>query len=200
MILIQNEIPRKVTLACSGGVDSVAVLDFLSKNHEIDLLFVHHLTETSDIAEDFVDSIASKYGIDFTSCYIDENKPKGVSLEEHWRNERYKVFHENKNPVITCHHLDDVVETWIWSSLHGEGKLIPYANENVIRPFLTTRKKDFTNWAIKRSLTWVEDASNLDTKYMRNHIRHNMMPDILKVNPGIHKIIRKKLIERETED
>lgn len=197
MILIQNSIPRKVALACSGGIDSVAVLDFLSKNHEIELLFVHHLTETSNIAENFVDSLADKYAVYYTNHYIDENKPNGVSLEEHWRNERYKIFHSYNKPVITCHHLDDVVETWVWSSLHGEGKLIPYANKNVIRPFLTTRKKDFTNWAIKHSLTWVEDASNLDTKYMRNHIRHNMMKDVLKVNPGIHKTMRKKLIERE---
>lgn len=193
MITIQGTIPRQVAVACSGGVDSMAVVDFLSSNHNLMLVFVHHGTETSEQAYDFV----SKYSIDnnlpLYTKHINTDVPKGVSQEEHWRNERYDFFHSIPTSVITCHHLDDCVETWVWSSLHGQGKIIPYKHGNVIRPFRLNKKQEFLGWAHRHNVPWVEDQSNKDTCYMRNHIRHNMMPDILKVNPGIHKTIRKKV-------
>ena len=57
-------------------------------------------------------------GVNFNSC------PSGESLEEHWRNERYKFLHSD-DPVITGHNLDDVIEWYLFSSLHGQSKIIP---------------------------------------------------------------------------
>jgi tRNA(Ile)-lysidine synthase len=119
------------------------------------------------------------------------------SMEEFWRDERYSFFNKIKsNFIITCHHLDDAVETWIMSSMHGNCKLIPYKRgNNIYRPFLMTSKKTIEQYGDKRNLKWIEDPSNMRTEYIRNHIRHNLMPGILKINPGIRTMIRKKIIE-----
>jgi tRNA(Ile)-lysidine synthase len=122
-------------------------------------------------------------------------KNKSESWEEYWRTQRYEWFHSFDVPIITCHHLDDCAETWIFTSLNGEGRIIPYANKNVIRPFRLNRKSEFTNWCRNKNVPWVEDISNEDTDYMRNFIRHEIIPKALVVNPGLHKVIRKKVLE-----
>ena len=92
--------------------------------------------------------------------------------------------------------MDDVVETWLMTSFHGEGRLIPYKRgKNIYRPFLTTRRKEIEKYATNRDLSWIEDPSNKNTVFMRNYVRHQVMPHVLKVNPGIRKTIFKKLIE-----
>jgi tRNA(Ile)-lysidine synthase len=75
--------------------------------------------------------------------------------------------------------------------------MIPYKRgDRIYRPFLMTEKKEILNYAERQDVEWIEDPSNRMTKnIMRNHIRHNVMPEVLKVNPGIRKTIRKKLIE-----
>jgi tRNA(Ile)-lysidine synthase len=92
--------------------------------------------------------------------------------------------------------LDDVVETWIFTSLHGNPMLIPYKRDNFIRPFLTTRRGDFTNWCHDKDVQFVTDPSNLDEAYMRNFIRHTLLPNALIVNPGLHKVVKKKVLEQ----
>ncbi len=197
MIRIQKSLDRsqKMIVGFSGGSDSVAAADFLYRKHKIDLLFVHHGQENDDQAlEEVCYKFANDRGLNLIVKRIDPVIPRGRSLEDYWRQERYKVYHSYDCPVITCHTLDDCVETWVWSSLHGNGKIIPYAHKNVIRPFRTIRKNDFIDWSTHKSLTWYEDYTNKDTRFVRNHIRHNMMPDILKVNPGIHKVVLKKVL------
>ena len=81
--------------------------------------------------------------------------------------------------------------------MHGEGKIIPYANKNVVRPFRMTRKRDLELWANLKVVEHKEDDTNADTCYTRNYIRHKMMPHVLRVNPGIHKVIAKKVKEDE---
>lgn len=195
MITVTHKIPREVTLAFSGGIDSVAVADFLKRNHKLSLLFVHHNTKDSDKAYNFVQRFAADNCLPINTHYITNTKPTNQSQEEFWRNERYAVFEQQRGTVVTCHHLDDCVETWVWSSMHGCGKLIPATRANIIRPFLTTRKQQFIDWCTSKALSWCEDESNTDTKFMRNYIRHKVMPHVLHLNPGIHKTIRKKIIE-----
>ena len=92
--------------------------------------------------------------------------------------------------------MDDAVETWIMSAIHGQCKLIPYSRgSNIYRPFLMTSKKTIKDYAERKGVRWVEDPTNARTEYIRNHIRHTMMPSVLRVNPGIRTTIRKKLIE-----
>jgi tRNA(Ile)-lysidine synthase len=196
MIQIQGKLEREVYIACSGGVDSMAVVDFLMKNHNVNLLFFDHGTETSKEARDFLDARYNPThgGMRFEVGNLTRSKSRSESWEEYWRTQRYEWFHSFDVPIITCHHLDDCVETWIWSSMHGESKIIPYANKNVIRPFRMNRKAEFTNWCRNKNVPWIEDSSNQDTKYIRNFIRHEIMPKALIVNPGIHKVIRRKVV------
>lgn len=192
VIQIQGKLDREVWVACSGGVDSIAVVDFLSKNHKVNIMFFDHGTQTSKDAREFL--LDNYYDI-VSIGELNRDKKPSESWEEYWRNQRYEWFHSFDVPIITCHHLDDCVETWIWSSLNGTGKIIPYANNNVIRPFRLNRKTEFTNWARRHSVQWIEDSSNEDTKYMRNFIRHEIMPKALVVNPGLHKVVRKKVLD-----
>jgi tRNA(Ile)-lysidine synthase len=199
MIQLQGKLGREVYVACSGGVDSMAVVNFLMKNHKVNLLFFDHATETSKEAREFLESTFSWHDqvTDFNLEIgnVTRIKAKTESWEEYWRNQRYEWFHSFDEQIITCHHLDDCVETWIWSSLHGEGKIIPYSNKNVIRPFRMNRKSEFTNWCRNKTVPWVEDTSNEDTGYIRNFIRHEIIPKALVVNPGLHKVVRKKVLE-----
>ena len=194
-----GRLPKERVVALSGGSDSISVYDFAKRYHKVKVLFVDHNTDTSTKARLFIEELCNKDNTELEIHKIITSKLKDESWEEFWRNERLKFFHSKDEPIITGHNLDDCVETWIWSSCHGKPKLIPYSNKNIIRPFLLTKKQTMKEWCIRNKLSWSEDESNKDTKYMRNHIRHNMMNDILKINPGIHKTISKKIIEEYNE-
>ncbi len=118
----------------------------------------------------------------------------GLSWEEYWRNERNKFFKSRDSVIITGHNLDDAVETWVMSSLHGAPKLPFYNNGFVRRPFMTTTKDDLKAWCIKNKVEWIEDETNQDIKFKRNLTRKELIPVAIKLNPGLYGVIKKKLI------
>ena len=194
MIKLLGKLPRKITVACSGGVDSMVALDFLRRNHTVEVLHFNHGTAHGEQAEEFVLRYCRKNSIPFLVDRVRSTIPPGRSREDWWRNQRYEFFDKyTDRPVVTCHHLDDCVETWIFSSLNGTGKSIPYRRNHVVRSFLLNRKRDL--WANLKNVPHIEDDSNAETCYNRNYIRHNMMPHVLEVNPGIHKVISRKVRE-----
>lgn len=198
MIRIYKKIPHEVTLACSGGIDSVAILDFLSKSkRKVTLAFFNHGTETSEKSLPFIFDLASKYDYPLLISKVQREQYKSESLEEYWRIQRYEFLNSLPGLVITGHHLDDLVETWVFTSLHGKPKLIPYQNKNVIRPFILTRKHQFISWCKNNQLDWFEDHSNLNLRFSRNRIRHQVIPELLKINPGLHKVIAREFIKYE---
>jgi len=197
MIRIIGKIPPTITVACSGGIDSMAVVHFLLQGRrKINLAYFNHDTQHSHKAEKFVEKFASDNSLSLFIGRVRGRKGKR-SLEEFWRDERYDFLQRvGSNYTITCHHLDDCVETWLMSCFHGQPKLIPYQrNSNIFRPFLMTSKKTIKEYALKKKIDWIEDPSNQKTNFMRNHVRHNVMPQVLVVNPGMRTMIRKKLIE-----
>lgn len=195
MIKLITKLPRSIYVACSGGVDSMVALDFLRRNHTVSAVFFDHNTSTSSKAKEFVTDYCHNNDIHLVHGCITRGKNKSESWEEYWRIQRYEFFDQLDLPVITAHHLDDAVETWIWSSLHGNPKLPMVYKNNCIRPFLTTPKTNLVNWATNKSVPWIEDKTNLDTEFTRNFIRHHMMDCVLNVNPGIRKTIQKKVLE-----
>lgn len=195
MIKLLHKLPRKLTVAFSGGVDSVAAINFLSNNHDVTAAFFHHGTENSDRAHEFALKFCDKHNIMLNVGYLRKNKSKDESWEEFWRNQRYMFLSQFDN-VVTAHHLDDCVETYLWSSMHGKSKIISPRRHNIWRPFLTTPKSEFISWAKRKKLDWCEDLSNQDDKYMRNYIRKHIVPHAYKVNPGLDKVV-KKLVEEE---
>jgi len=198
MIRIIGKIPKQVTIACSGGVDSMVITDFLLKGRRnISLAYFNHDTVHGKEAQKFLEDFAEKQSLPLLvgSCTSIKGKR---SMEEFWRDERYKFFSRIKSDfIVTCHHLEDCLETWIMGACHGQPKLIPYHRpQNVYRPFLMTNKSTILKYAEKNDLEWVEDPSNSSGKHIRNHVRLKITPEILKVNPGIRTTIRKKLVEK----
>ncbi len=197
MIRIIGKIPHSVTVACSGGVDSMVFVHFLlNGKRKVNLAYFNHDTQHSHKAQKFVENYANHNKLNLFIGRVQGRKGKR-SLEEFWRDERYDFLQRvGSDYTITCHHLDDCVETWLMSSFHGQSKLIPYQrNKNIFRPFLMTSKNSIKQYCQNKKVDWVEDPSNQKTNFMRNHVRHNVMPQVLKVNPGIRNTIRKKLIE-----
>tara|TARA_Y100000592_G_scaffold35948_2_gene57023 strand:- start:41572 stop:42186 length:615 start_codon:yes stop_codon:yes gene_type:complete len=198
MIRIIGKIPKNVTIACSGGIDSMVFTHFLLQGkRNIKLAYFNHDTMHSRMAEEFVKQYSEENKIQLFLGKMSGTKGRR-SIEEFWRDERYKFFDNlNENFIITCHHLDDCVETWLMSSIHGQSKLIPYSrSDNIYRPFLMTTKSEIKDYASNKGVTWANDPSNKNTSFIRNHVRHNLMPQVLKVNPGIRTTIRKKLLEK----
>ena len=200
MFRLTFKVPKTVAIAVSGGVDSMAAVDFLRKSRDITVLHYNHGTGAyADKAENLVRKYCSENKIKCAIGYNEEDLPKGVSAEAWWRDKRYSWFEEVVDiPIIMAHHLDDVAETWLFTSLHGRPQLIPSQRGKYWRPFLTTRKKVFEEWCQKRGVPHVEDPSNKDNVFMRNYIRNVMMPNALQVNPGFHKVLKKKLLSNES--
>lgn len=186
---------QKFILAFSSGVDSVAVADFYKRgNKDFALAYFNHSTPNANKMEEFTINFANKLGIKYYIGKISRDKFKTESMEEYWRNERYNFLNSFNTPIVTCHHLDDAVETWIFSCFHGNPKIIAPINQNIYRPFLLNKKEALINWAIQHNQTWIEDLSNKDIKFPRNRIRHNIVKEALQVNPGLYKVIKKKIM------
>ena len=196
MLKLLVKLPRQLTVALSGGVDSVAVVDFLAKSHVVKCAFFHHGTENSERAAQFVAEFCQARGLQLITGRINAERSAGTSPEEHWRNERYAFLESIAGTVVTAHNLDDSVETYVHSALHGRAKVIPVTRNNIVRPFLTTPKAEFVSWCRRKNIAWCEDASNRDVSYMRNYIRHELMPHALRVNPGLSRVVA-RIIENK---
>lgn len=196
MLHIYGELPKFGYVACSGGADSMALLSFLSLGKkEVELLYFNHGTEFGNLSEEFLLKYSEDMKLKIHIGRISRERDKKESPEEFWRNERYKFFNKFDAPIMMAHHLDDAVETWIHSCLNGNPRLIPYRNGNVIRPFLLNEKEKLLSWCKRKGVPWVEDPSNMDVRFTRNRIRHNLLAEAYKVQPGLRKIIMKKYLE-----
>jgi tRNA(Ile)-lysidine synthase len=183
-------------VAVSGGPDSMAILDFLIRGGRKVIAFhFNHGTDHGIIAERFIRQYCLESSIPYAIGYMDRYlvKPKSKSPEEHWRDERYRFLEAQDHQIITAHTLDDQVENWIFTSLHGNPRLIPYRRNNIIRPFLLTRKDAMINWCERKEVPYLTDPSNSSSRYMRSYIRTEIVPKALHVNPGLHKVVKKKV-------
>ena len=194
MIKILGSIPKDVTLACSGGPDSMAILDFLvSGKKNVTVAHFDHGTAHGRHARNFVVEYCRVKNIPIQVGICTDKKDPDKSPEEWWRDCRYSFFKNVPGTIVMGHHLNDVAEWWLFSSVNGNPKLIPYKNDKVIRPFLTTKKEEFMSWCDRKNVPFVTDPSNSEEKYCRSRIRNNIMPEILQVNPGFLTVLEKKV-------
>lgn len=198
--------PNKLWVACSGGFDSMALLNFLCKpgrqsktnvknNREVCVAHFNHQTPQANRFQAFVEDYCHKHEIKYEIGTLTSEKLKSQSHEEYWRDQRYAFFETLNAPIYMGHNLDDAVETWIFSSLSGQSKLIPWVRDHYHRPLMLNKKEDLRKYCLENSVPWAEDTSNADVKHPRNRIRHNLMPEVLMINPGIHTTIRNKLLK-----
>lgn len=193
MIKVLNGIPKgEFGIACSGGVDSMAILDFLiNGRYNPHILYFNHNTEHGHEAEKFITDYCNQRNLKLTIGRTDL-KPTS-NKEKIWSDLRYEFFSQFDFPIMTCHHLDDCVETYLFSCLRGFQSVIPYSRGNVIRPFLLNEKLVFENWCKQKSIPFIEDRSNDCLDYSRNRIRHKIVPEALKVSPGLKTIVKKMI-------
>lgn len=193
-----GKIPDKVYLACSGGKDSMAILNFLLQGKkDVHVLYFNHSTLHGKEAEHFVHEFCrqNKLHLDIGTYFEKEN------TEEAWREARYKFFSFYKDrPIITGHHLLDNIETWLMSSITGTSKFIPYSRDNIIRPFLLTSRFEIDSYTLRYNLSWIEDPSNSENNYSRNKLRNLVLPVLKEINPGLEKTFKFKCIEKYTKE
>jgi len=200
MFKLACKIPSEVEVAVSGGPDSIAALAFLKNSRrKVSAAFIHHRTETSERSYQVVRAVCASLDVPLRYTTLASVDSKDTGLEATWREKRYEFLDQSPIPVITGHHLDDAAEWWVFSSLHGQSKLIPRIRGSYLRPFLLTRKELLTKYCDDNNLHYYLDQTNYLEDRPRVLIRNGMMYNCLKINPGLHKTIKKKYL-KEIED
>ncbi len=185
----------RVTVALSGGADSVALtfgLYLLKEELDITLEaahFNHHLRgEESHRDEAFVRAFCQSYGI---PLHVSGAKvlPGKKGLEASAREARYAFLRSLPGKVATAHTADDNAETVLLRLLRGTGLkglgAIAPVNGNIIRPMLSITRAEVEAFLDEYALSHVEDSSNGENAFLRNRVRHEIMPLLRQENPRI---------------
>ncbi len=188
----------KLLIACSGGLDSIVLTSIChTLNLRIGIAHCNFKLRGEESEEDaiFVESMADSIGASFyakdfeTEKYASVNK---VSIQMAARELRYEWFSELLNMyqydyVLTAHHSDDNLETFLINISRGTGieglTGIPEINDIYIRPLLPFSRNQILEYAKTNMIKWREDSSNISTKYIRNKLRHQVIPELKSVNP-----------------
>ncbi len=190
----------KLLVAISGGLDSV-VLMHLCYQSSLNIALVHcnfNLRgKESDGDENFVLQLAESLDLEVfiesfdTETYAKENK---LSIQMAARELRYNWFEELATQlqfdyILTAHHADDNLETFLINLSRGTGldglSGIPAINDKLVRPLLPFSREAIETYAKDKNLKWREDSSNASIKYLRNKLRHDVIPVLKEINPQL---------------
>jgi tRNA(Ile)-lysidine synthase len=194
----------------------------------IRVLHVEHGLRGQDSQEDaqFVERLAARLGFSCVVISVDVKRAReerGGSLEAVARELRYAAAHEalaawcdvcgcalSEGRLLTAHTLDDRVETYFMRSIVGTGPgglaSIPYRNGVVLRPLLDCRRPDLEDYVCAQAdgtstdVCWREDATNICTDFLRNYVRHEIVPRALTQNPALHRPLRRTMDLIAAED
>jgi tRNA(Ile)-lysidine synthase len=190
---------KKLLLAVSGGIDSMVMVHLcqqLSLNIAVAHCNFQLRGEESDKDEAFVRESCEKLNIPLfiqkfeTSEFAKQQKQ---SIQVVARNLRYDWFYSlsanhNFDFILTAHHLDDSVETFLINFIRGSGldglTGIPEQNDTIIRPLLPFSRNEIETFAQKNKIEWREDSSNSSDKYLRNKLRHDVISILKELNPS----------------
>ena len=184
---------KSMTVALSGGVDSVVLLYFLhslqKKNRfTLNATHVHHgLSKNADKWVKFCEKLCATLSIPLDIHYVKLPKKKSLGIEGEARQLRYEKLLQSKSDLIVlAHHADDQAETFLLQLIRGAGVkgLSSMAHfdghRRLWRPLLNTSRSDIEKYAKQHKLKWIEDESNLNTDFDINFIRSKILP-ILKI-------------------
>lgn len=177
---------RKYVVAVSGGVDSMVLLDLLSKKPNLELTvahFNHGIRPDATQDEKLVRKTAKQHGL---SLAVGRAKLGARASEAAARKARYNFLEKQRlkqgaGAIITAHHRDDLLETALLNLLRGtgwRGLSSITDNQQLRRPLLAYSKKDILSYARQQDLVWREDSTNQDTDYLRNYLRHKVVPTL----------------------
>jgi tRNA(Ile)-lysidine synthase len=187
-----------VLVAVSGGADSVAllhVLHSLSSSWRLRLHVGHvdhRLRPESAREADTVRALARRLGLPVDVIAVDV--PAGGSLEAAARVARYRALEGladriGADRIAVAHTGDDQAETVVMRALEGAGPRglagIPPVRGRIIRPLIDVRRSDVVAELRGLGLEWIEDPSNRDPRFTRNRIRHELMPELARLNPDV---------------
>jgi tRNA(Ile)-lysidine synthase len=189
---------KKMLLAVSGGLDSMVLVHLFQKlNYEIVVAHCNFQLRGLESFGDqqFVQEYSNMNAIPFVFTQFDTEAfatDFKVSTQVAARELRYSWFYEqieiqNADYILTAHHADDNLETFIINLSRGTGLDgligIPAQNEKVIRPLLSFSRQEIEEYAVANKIEWREDSSNASDKYLRNKIRHHLIPILKELNP-----------------
>lgn len=196
----------RIIVAYSGGKDSHVLLHILSEiqsqySHSIllEAWHVHHgLSLNAGIWRKHCQNICQNLNIRFKDFTVQIDQKSKHSLEELARNARYQIFKKNMQPddiLLTAHTQNDQAETVLMHLSRGSGLLglsgIPNAANwdkgQLFRPMLDINRDAISEYADSKQLDWIEDESNQDTRFLRNTMRHQILPQLKERNPSIIK-------------
>jgi len=207
---------KKILLTISGGIDSVVMAHlFAESGTEFGIAHCNFQLRDHESDEDeiFVKKLAEKLHVEFfvkrfdTTAFANEH---GISIQMAARDLRYDWFEEirRKNEydfIATAHHQDDRIETFFinlsrGSGLRGLRGMLP-KNDKIIRPLFVFTRKEIEAYAGSNNIIFREDSSNQEQKYLRNQIRHEIIPAFKKRNLAFHDEMIQTLDRlRETEE
>jgi len=203
--------PTTIAIACSGGLDSMVLLQLASTwchahGHTLLVFHVHHgLSANADAWQRHVEAAAAALGVraDHRRVAVDSG---GSGTEAAARKLRYRALGDmcrehRATLLLTAHHLDDQAETVLLQLLRGSGPaglsgmdaansapdLLGNPDLVMARPLLPLSRLDLESYAREAGLDWVEDESNSDTRYARNALRHRVMPALAQAFPGFQQ-------------
>lgn len=173
-------------IAVSGGVDSMVLLDLLSRQPGVELVVAHYehgIRPDSDSDRLLVEAAAHRYGLDF----IYEHGRLGAKASEATAREARYAFlrrvrsEHQAQAILTAHHQDDLLETVLINLIRGTGRKglsSLGSGDDIVRPLLDTRKQELYDYAAQRQrqdphFVWSEDGTNKTDAYLRNYIRHH---------------------------
>jgi tRNA(Ile)-lysidine synthase len=190
----------KLLIALSGGIDSV-VLTHLCHKLGLNIALAHcnfNLRgNESDADESFVLELAENLDLEVfiqnfdTTLYAKEHKR---SIQMAARELRYNWFYEIAQQlkfdyILTAHHADDNLETFLINFTRGTGLEgltgIPEINGKFVRPLLPFSSLDIESFAKANHIKWRDDSSNKSVKYLRNKLRHEVVPILKEINPSL---------------
>lgn len=184
---------ERVVLAVSGGLDSMVLLDSAAssaasgRTSVLVATFDHRTGSHASRATRLVEKRAASLGL---RCVVGVAQSRGTR-EHEWRDERWRflraVGRDFTAPVFTAHTLDDQVETVFMRILRDAGPrglAGLYAESDIVRPFLQLTRTDLEAYAQSRRITFVDDPSNASRAYLRNRVRHDLLPAMTKIRPA----------------
>ena len=195
---------KSVTVAVSGGADSVALLHSMKMLQqelkvELSACHVNHNLrgEESDGDEAYVRSLCSELGVPVRVFSVDVSGSvvKHQSIEEKARELRYEAFArmsgELGSRVATAHNACDNTETVLLNLLRGTGLKglcgIPPVRDYLIRPLILCTRDEIEGYCRENGLRYVTDSTNASTAYTRNRIRIELVPKLLEIHPSLHE-------------
>jgi tRNA(Ile)-lysidine synthase len=186
-----------ILAAVSGGADSVAMLYMLLRSGQkvVAAHYNHGMRHSADGDEVFVCALCNKLGVPFVSGRGDViSVSGGKALEEVARKMRYAFLERERarrklDWIATAHNSDDNAETVLMNLVRGTGLSglcgIPYQRGNIVRPVLHISRDDIIKYLRAGDIPYRDDESNFDTAFRRNYIRHEVIPELKKLNPSL---------------